>query len=175
MCLATWKYLISQTVQGLHRHVTSQFVFCHLACCIFTMKKKKIHFLIAQNEMMLLKSRFNCFFPLLWPSPISSFYGLFCKALKIYKIEWAWVVGSHLTNQGILPHRLFFWGSKPYRSHQKNNNHSINFAPFETFLFFPQRGKKKLQINILLVMNIQYTHPLSNEKRGQLNNTFFSL
>lgn len=73
---------------------------------------------------------------LLWPSPISSFYGLFCKALKIYKIKWAWVVGG----RGFC---LIDYFSKPYRKYQKNNNHSINFAPFETFLFSPLKEEEK--------------------------------
>lgn len=35
-------------------------------------------------------------------------------------------------------------------------------------VLFPFK-EEKIQINILLAMNIQYTHPLSNEKQGQLN------
>lgn len=45
---------------------------------------------------------------------------------------------------------------------------SVKSAPFEVFFFSlssPSR-RKRIQINILLVMNIQYTHPPSNEKTG---------
>lgn len=65
-------------------------------------------------------------------SLISSFYGLFCKALKIYKIKFTWVV----CDQDILPRGLFFRGAI-----QEKNNHSINFAPFETVLFPPKEEK----------------------------------
>lgn len=83
----------------------------------------------------------NTFFsPLLLPSPISSFYGLYCKALKIYKIKW--LVGRSPNKPGDFA-SLFLRGSKPYRSYQKDNNHSINFAPFETFSLFPLKEEKK--------------------------------
>lgn len=47
-----------------------------------------------QNEDKCLITRTKLKLPIrhlfLSPSPISSFYGLFCKALKIYKIKLVW-------------------------------------------------------------------------------------
>lgn len=66
MSLATWKYLISQTVRGFHRYVLAQFVFFHVTCWIFTMKKGFSVFDCTNKltELMLPISRFQPFFPL---------------------------------------------------------------------------------------------------------------
>lgn len=66
--------------------------------------------------------------------------------------------------------QLFFF----FPSENQSNTGGIR-TTMEAFILhhlenvlFPFK-EEKIQINILLVMNIQYTHQLSNEKQGQLN------
>lgn len=94
-----------------------------------------------------------------WVLPMA----LVCKALTVYKIKWACLKWLLKTSCCLL---FSISGSKQHRSYQ-NNNQSITFASFENVLF-PFK-EEKIQINILSVMNIHYTHQLSNEKQGQLN------
>lgn len=127
---------------GMYLHSLSSF---HFTCWIFT-KKRSFSFSHTHTKKMNFNWSYqsagskHIFSPLLLPSPISSFYGLYCKALKIYKIKW--LVGWSPNKPGDFA-SLFFWGSKPYRSYQKDNNHSINFAPFETFSLFPLKEETK--------------------------------
>lgn len=178
---------ISQTVQG----ITGMSSF-HFTCWIFTKRKSffitlpHTHIHTHTQPWSLNRSYqsahfkpTNVFFflsffflPLLLPSPFSSFYGLFCKALKIYKTRWARLVGGRLTNPGDSA-SLCFRGSKPYRSHQKDNNHSISFV-CTIFLFSPLKRGENTNKYTLGYEHTIYTSTIK-WKTGTTYNTFFSL
>lgn len=159
---------------GMYLHSLSSF---HFTCWIFT-KKRSFSFSHTHTKKWIsieaTSQRVrNTFFP-------HCFCPLQLVLSMAYTVKhWRFIKSSdllvgRLTNQGILPH--YFSEDQSHTGViRRTTIIALILHHLKLFLFSPWKRKQKIQINILLVMNIQYTHPLSNEKRGQLNNTLFFL